>query len=152
MQVNKNASRENQSQHVQDYVLGTSVYMYNDKTPFNCSDVGLYAREVNNKMFIDTETSLIRGEISQPIIQEVGPAAHYGNASFNMQNDVGVKKDIGISTRVKRPDNVLSGITIDRFEPLTQDQIEDMTRHEPRLINFGVDTRNQIKYANSPDC
>eukprot|EP00976_Prorocentrum_cordatum_P100445 1192234-Prorocentrum_minimum.AAC.5 len=142
MQTNKFASKENQSQQIQDYRIGTSVYNYNNKTPFNCDGTGLFPQKINNKTNVDTETSLIRGQISQPIIQEVPQ----NTDTRNTQHDE-MKNDVGISTRVKRPDNVLSGITIDRFEPLNNEQIQNVTRDEPRFVNFGVDTRNVSKYT-----
>lgn len=141
MQNNKFASKENQSEQIQDYVIGTSVYNYNEKSPFNCTGTGLYPMKVNNKTYIDTETSLIRGQISQPIIHEIAPMSQN-----NIQHEE-MKNDLGISTRVKRPDNVLSGITIDRFEPLNNEQIQKVTRDEPRFEHFGVDTRNISKYT-----
>tara|TARA_B100001250_G_C19780814_1_gene781770 strand:- start:735 stop:1160 length:426 start_codon:yes stop_codon:yes gene_type:complete len=141
MQNNKFASKENQSQQIQDYLIGTSVYNYNEKSPFNCTGTGLFPRKVNNKTYVDTETSLIRGQISQPIIQEIAPMKQN-----NIQHEE-MKNDLGVSTRVKRPDNVLSGITIDRFEPLNNEQIQKVTRDEPRFENFGVDTRNVLKYT-----
>jgi len=144
MQTNKFASKENQSQQVQDYLIGTSVYTYNNKTPFDYDGIGLFPRKINNKTNVDTETSLIRGQISQPIIQEV--PQNNTTSACNTQHDE-MKNELGISTRVKRPDNVLSGITIDRFEPLNNEQIQNVTRDEPRFVNFGVDTRNVSKYT-----
>ena len=142
MENTKFASKENQSKQIQDYLIGTSVYNYNEQTPFSSNGASLFPRKVNNKTYVDTETSLIRGQISQPIIQEVAPTA-----SMNNNQPAEMKNDLGVSTRVKRPDNVLSGITIDRFEPLNKEQIQNVTRDEPRFVNFGVDTRNVIKYT-----
>ena len=148
MQTNKVVSQENQSQMIQNYVMGSSAFLYNEKSPLNCGSPGLFSRELNNKTYIDTETSLIRGQISQPIIQQVPDTSNETNTKSYVEKDIEAKQDIGLSTRLKRPDNILSGITIDRFEPLNQEQIDSVTRHEPRLNNFGIDTRNVIKYNN----
>ena len=101
MQTSKVVSQENQSEMIQNYVIGSSAFLYNDRSPLNCGSPGLFAREVNNKTFVDTETSLIRGQISQPIIQEPTLNSSAPN-NVNTENNR-MKPDIGITTRLKRP-------------------------------------------------
>lgn len=58
----------------------------------------------------------------------------------------------GISTRSKRPCNVLSGVNVDRFENLNYDpqQLENIVMNEPH--RGGVHTRNNEKDAYKEKC
>ena len=147
MQTNEIASKENQSSRIQEYMLGKSIDpLYDSTSPINCGvSGGLYAHEIHNKTHVDTESSLIRGEISQGII--ITPSYEINKPVTDATPSKNFSGDIGACTRVRRPDNVLSGITIDRFDPLSEDQIKMATRDQPRIQNFGMDTRNEAKYA-----
>ena len=141
MYSNEVATKEEQSKRINDYVIENNYYK---NSPLHCNGNGLYSRETHNKEYIDNETLLIRGEISQGIVpSNTNPT----KPNINKEHDANTDINIGISTRVRRPFNVLSGITIDRFEPLNTEQIEHVTRDQPRLLHFGVDTRNQSKYS-----
>ena len=119
-----------------------------------------YCRVKHSKNYVDVESDLkgLKNVITKrdpPVYNDYGlqgndrgpmdPVKTFKANEMQLMNE-------GISTRSKRPCNVLSGVSIDRFENLGYDpqQLDNIVMNEPH--RGGIHTRNNEKDACKQKC
>ena len=145
----RKGTRDEQSDHVSQYVMNAEMYSNQagcfssmfDAPGFSCNTTHMMNDE------IDTETVLWRKEQSVGIKRDVNPNEHNSLLSENMNKDINMRDMFDQSTRVFKSTDSVSMSENNRLLndlPPTHNTPQNMV-HDI-IQGFGQDTRQMIKY------